>query len=97
MNFGACIAFKCKLLKVALPFPDNLPAYHDSYVASLADILGTVEFIPNKLIYYRRHNANLSPSGGKSTFSLYKKISYRLVWIYLVTLRIFIIKLKKIF
>ena len=54
---GCCIAFKKELKDIVLPFPQNIPM-HDSWIGLLAELKGEVLFIPEKLIYYRRHGDN---------------------------------------
>lgn len=85
---GACIAFKSSLLDRVLPIPKTLPVYHEGWIASLADITGRVCFFPEQLIYYRRHENNISKTAEKSTFPLHKKISYRIHLLILVILRL---------
>jgi glycosyltransferase involved in cell wall biosynthesis len=73
---GCCCAFHRRILSVALPFPKNLP-WHDWWIGLIADACFKTRFIPYKLIRYRRHGGNASPTGGKSPYSLRKKISMR--------------------
>lgn len=54
---GCCMAFRKDLKEVILPFPENIPM-HDSWIGLLAELTGEVLFIPEKLIYYRRHDNN---------------------------------------
>lgn len=54
---GCCIAFKKELKDIILPFPEKIPM-HDSWIGLLAELKGDVLFIPEKLIYYRRHGDN---------------------------------------
>jgi len=53
---GCCMAFHRDLLKVALPFPRNIPM-HDMWLGLLAELFGTVDFVSDKTINYRRHGA----------------------------------------
>ena len=74
---GACMAFRRELLKKALPFPkDSVP--HDIWLGILACHYGNVAYLPVPLIIYRRHEATVSASGGRSTYSLIFKLKYRL-------------------
>jgi len=93
---GACIAFRRKLLNYVLPIPKNLPVFHEGWIASLADITGNVYFFSEKLIYYRRHEKNVSFTAKKSKFSIYKKIHYRVHLFLLIVLRLIKIQVKKI-
>lgn len=56
---GCCMAFRREMKDVILPFPDKIPM-HDSWIGLLSELNGKVLFIPEKLIYYRRHEANAS-------------------------------------
>lgn len=56
---GCCMAFSRDLLKVALPFPRNIPM-HDMWLGLLAELFGTVEFVGEKTIKYRRHGATVT-------------------------------------
>jgi glycosyltransferase involved in cell wall biosynthesis len=56
---GCCMAFRCEMKELILPFPDRIPM-HDSWIGLLSELKGKVLFIPEKLIYYRRHDANAS-------------------------------------
>lgn len=92
---GACMVFKSSVLEYVLPLPQPLLVYHDAWIASLVDIIGNVKFINSPLIYFRRHSANTSQSTSKSSFSIYKKILFRLHLLYVITLRLFCYKCKK--
>lgn len=54
---GCCMAFKSSLRDVILPFPERIPM-HDSWIGLMAELNGKVLFIPDKLVYYRRHGQN---------------------------------------
>lgn len=73
---GCCTAFKAPLLKMALPFPKDLP-WHDWYLGLLAELTVNIQRLPEVTIYFRRHGANASNTGGKSRHSLFKKIKMR--------------------
>lgn len=89
---GACVAFRKELLKIVLPIPTNLPVYHDGWIASLADVTAKVTFVEFKGIYFRRHESNASFTAKKSRLSLYNKLRYRIVLLWLVFNRILGIK-----
>lgn len=73
---GCCCAFRRRVLKIALPFPRNLP-WHDWWIGLIADSCFTTRFLSDKMIRYRRHGGNASPTGSKSPYSLRKKITMR--------------------
>lgn len=62
---GCCIAFHRRLLKYALPFPSNLPM-HDWWLGLIAESFGSVVFIRQPLMMYRRHGGNVSPTAERS-------------------------------
>ena len=73
---GCCMAFKKDLLEKALPFPPDTPQ-HDIWIGNVAAFKYSMVFIHEKLIDYRRHSGNASPTAGKSTSSLADKFNYR--------------------
>ena len=73
---GCCCAFRRRVLDVALPFPKNLP-WHDWWIGLIADSCFKTRFLRDKMIRYRRHGGNASPTGSKSPYSLKKKIAMR--------------------
>lgn len=83
---GCCMAFNSNLLKDILPFPKHI-LWHDMWIGLMAEKKGKTIFIPDILLYYRRHENNVSPTGEKSSFSLLKKVFYRLQFLYYTTLR----------
>jgi hypothetical protein len=70
------MAFKREILKKSLPFPVS-PVPHDIWIGLIAELKGNVFLSDKKLIQYRRHGNNLSPSSSKSNNSFYFKFKYR--------------------
>lgn len=67
-NFiGCAIAFKKHTKEWFLPFPNNLPM-HDWWIGLVIGKKGKIYFLPEKLIFYRRHGNNFT-SGKKSAFT----------------------------
>jgi len=85
---GCCMAFKKSVLNYVLPFPRCL-ALHDIWIGLSVELNGNQCFIDDKLIFFRRHGKNASPSGEKSKRSLFSKLSYRMVVILALFLRRF--------
>lgn len=56
---GCNLAFSGRLLDMALPFPGTIPM-HDMWLGLLCELFGTVEFVKEKTIRYRRHRSNVS-------------------------------------
>lgn len=78
---GCCMAFKREILKYVLPFPSNI-AMHDIWIGLSVELMGTSVFIKDKLIKYRRHDRNASPTSKKSQYSFQFKIHYRFIILY---------------
>lgn len=74
---GCAMAFRRELLKRALPIPENFPVYHDIWLGSIAQLSGGVTFLGDKLLKFRRHSTTTSITN-KGTYSLIKKITYRI-------------------
>ena len=74
---GCCMAMTRRMVERALPFPQHLPM-HDIWLGNVAAFHYKVEFIPERLIYFRRHGKNASVTARKSTYSFAKKMSFRL-------------------
>jgi len=83
---GCCLVFNRGILNYVLPFPKGI-AMHDIWIGLITEIIGKPRFISEKLIMYRRHGENLSPTSGKSGFSIYFKILYRLKFLYYIACR----------
>ncbi len=83
---GCCMAFNRQILNYNLPFPRKI-AMHDIWIGLNTEIHGKVLFIDDKLVMYRRHSSNYSPTAEKSKFSLLYKIKYRLKFLILIGLR----------
>lgn len=78
---GCCMAFRRDLLKVALPFPSRI-AMHDIWLGLCGSFFYSTVFIPDKLIRYRRHGSNASPTAESSTLPWSYRITYRLYFLY---------------
>jgi len=73
---GCCMAFKRSLLHRALPFPDDAPL-HDMWIGLIGEIHFKIHFIPQSLVYHRRHGRNASTTSGSSRNSMPGKIYNR--------------------
>lgn len=74
---GCCMAFDRKVLDYAVPFP-TYHRGHDYWIGCVASMMFKVEFIPDILLFYRRHGGNASPSSEKSSNTSLNKILKRL-------------------
>ena len=57
---GSAMAFHRSILKYCLPFPDDIPM-HDMWIGIINQFVGKTEFIEEPLLYFRRHERNVSP------------------------------------
>jgi len=73
---GCCMAFSRRLLNHALPFPHDIPI-HDFWIGMVGELHYKVAFIPDILVYHRRHSSNASSTGNKSALSFFKKFESR--------------------
>ncbi|MCH4282006.1 MAG: glycosyltransferase family 2 protein [Solobacterium sp.] len=68
---GCCMAFKKELIPLICPIPRNI-AMHDQWIGLLAEETGTVAFLPEQLIQYRKHRG----SNSSKHIGLFRKIHY---------------------
>lgn len=73
---GSCMAFKKEVKEYALPFPKGI-LWHDMWIGLMAECKGKTLFIPQQLLWYRRHGLNASPTGEHSSFPFSKQLQYR--------------------
>lgn len=76
MFLGSTMAFTKDSLDYFLPIPNVLG--HDMWFALLSALKNKLIYLDKPLLLYRRHDATVTPSGGKSENSLLYRISYRL-------------------
>lgn len=89
--FGSHMAFNSRLLKYVLPFPDTEEIGHDLWIGLVAEMIGKVKFLDDRLMYYRRHSKAFCSIFDGSTRPLYKKLIGRLLMI------MYVIKFKLTF
>jgi glycosyltransferase involved in cell wall biosynthesis len=73
---GCCMAFRREVLDVALPFPAKLP-WHDWWIGLICEAFFSTSLINQTLIRYRRHDSNISNTGGRSTLAWTTRIAHR--------------------
>jgi glycosyltransferase involved in cell wall biosynthesis len=78
---GCCIAFKRHILEKALPFPRTIPM-HDMWIGMIGELFGQPHFCREKLVKYRQHKNNFSPTLRKNTYLIGKKFRFRLILLY---------------
>ena len=86
---GCCMGFNKKILNYVLPFPDGI-AIHDLWIGLNSILIGKYHFSKSPLIYYRRHENNVTSLLGKSSFTISYMMKYRLHILYqLIKRRLF--------
>ena len=79
---GSCAAFKRSVLEKSLPFPKNIQS-HDRWIGNVAAFYFKTKIIPEKLIYYRRHEGTVSTTfRGSRPAGLIKTIGYKLNYVW---------------
>lgn len=86
---GCCIAFKRRILDMALPFPKrHQMATHDNWLFLIALSSFKVYYESTPLILYRRHQSNTSNGGlSKSKNSYWFMFKYRLYLLWYIFIR----------
>lgn len=89
---GCSLAFNRKILEAVLPFPEKL-IMHDIWIGLMAESIGKVYFLDEKLMLYRRHEDNVTAAVHKddahlSEYSFGFKIWYRMVLLFQVMKRL---------
>ena len=74
---GCCMAFRRDVVEASLPFPKNIPM-HDIWIGNVAAYKYNVIFIPDRLIYFRRHENTISCNGKGSKFTIWQQMKFRL-------------------
>lgn len=72
-TLGCCMCFTRKVLEKCMPMPKHIVA-HDYWIGMMALKHFNVKFIDDKLLCYRRHGGNVSPSSEKSNESWWYRI-----------------------
>lgn len=84
--FGSCMAFRRRVLDAALPFPESNEIGHDIWLGLVAEMTGSVRFLDEPLLLYRRHDlsrTNLTQSiVTRSKRSIVTKVWSRFVVLY---------------
>lgn len=69
---GCCMAVRRDVLSRVLPIPENI-WIHDQWIGLLAEQLGKVVFLEECMIFYRRHEENVTGMTHGSIVSMMKK------------------------
>lgn len=73
---GCCMAFRRELLAWALPIPPGVPM-HDMWLGLVAQCQGSVGFLPQPLLLYRRHVRVATTTGSPSVLSWPARLALR--------------------
>ena len=84
---GCAMSFRKELKAKILPIPRNVPM-HDMWIGLVADMNKSALLIPEKLIYYRRHDATVTTVENTSTWQ------EKLLWRYQISTLLLKCKLK---
>lgn len=82
---GCAMVFRSEFKKEILPIPKDVPM-HDMWIGLLADKKHQVLMIPEKLVFYRRHEKNVSEI--KTKASLWQQLKWRVTIAYLLFKRL---------
>jgi glycosyltransferase involved in cell wall biosynthesis len=74
---GCCMAFRRPVLERALPFPRGI-AMHDYWIGLVSEMHFRCAFIPEPLVWHRKHGKNHSTTGRESNQPIAKRISQRI-------------------
>ncbi|MBO1511895.1 glycosyltransferase family 2 protein [Metabacillus bambusae] len=88
---GCTLAFRKEIKNFILPFPKGIPM-HDAWIGILNSMLSKTVFIDDKLIYYRRHDKNVT--GLYPSDNLLKILKSRGVLVTLLLIRYTKVRLK---
>lgn len=75
---GCCMAFKKAVLEASLPFPHDSPM-HDWWIGMIGELSFSTYFLPQPLLYYRRHDTCSSYTVFDSKYSIKKKLLWRYI------------------
>ena len=71
-----CMALRREVPNDTLPLPKHIPM-HDIWIGNVAAYKYNVKFIPDTLIYFRRHEDTISCNGKGSKYSIWQQMKFR--------------------
>jgi len=83
---GCCMTFNRRILNYCLPFPKNL-VMHDSWIGLNTALFWKYCFLNQTLVYYRRHEKNVTNALKKNALPVIYQILYRLKMMYQIIIR----------
>jgi glycosyltransferase involved in cell wall biosynthesis len=75
---GCCMAMRRGVLDKAIPFPKDTPM-HDWWIGLVGEAAFSTKFISDPLVFHRRHGKNLSLTAQGSSFSILRKLRWRMI------------------
>lgn len=84
---GCAMVFRSEFKKEILPIPKTVPM-HDMWIGLLADKKHKVLMIPEKLVFYRRHEKNVSEI--KTKANIFQQLKWRVTISYLLIKRMLV-------
>lgn len=73
---GCCMAMRRSVLEIGLPFPAGI-TMHDWWLGLMLECTGTVKFLAEPFVLYRRHGANASITSERSKNPLWLRLYWR--------------------
>jgi glycosyltransferase involved in cell wall biosynthesis len=83
---GATMAFRSTVLKYAMPFPGKI-AMHDMWIFFITSIFGRTHYYREPLVYYRKHEANVTNTGERTTNTIIRIVGIRLQMMFALFVR----------
>ncbi len=77
---GCCMAFRRNVLEFALPFPHHIVG-HDGWISAVGLARFDYYYLPDVLMWYRRHGDNASTASEKSNHSWYYMLIRKRLWL----------------
>lgn len=75
---GCCMAMRREVLDKAIPFPRDTPM-HDWWIGLVGEAAFSTKFISDQLVFHRRHGKNLSLTSHGSSFSIFRRLQWRMI------------------
>lgn len=75
---GCCMAFRADCKKIILPIPEKI-SMHDAWIGQIITVFGKVCFLDKPLIFYRRHDENVTSMSRGNLKSVIRKRAMDLV------------------
>lgn len=84
---GCCMAFRAEYKKMILPIPKEI-SMHDAWIGQIITIFGKVCFLDKSLIFYRRHDENVTSMSRGNLKSVIRKRAVDLIYLIFRSVRV---------